>query len=244
MTMQSKAAMFLLGASLALGFALSSYMLSSAIIKFKKDEMIRVKGSASQMVKSDFGIWEGSIVVRSPELATAHDALAAAKPKLEAFVKAAGFEQSEFNFDRIIIREEYARDAKGNLLNRIENYVLTQGVNVSSAKVEQIEKLSRSFTELIKDGIYVNAQSPAFIVTKLDQYKMDLLAKATKNGYERAQVLAGSSGGNVGQLVSASQGVFQITRPASGELSDEGEYDKSTIEKEVKAVVTLEFSIK
>ena len=72
---------------------------------------------------------------------------------------------------------------------------------------------------------------------------MELLAEATKNAAERAEVLARNSKGTVGALISATQGVFQITAPASSDISGYGEYDKRTIQKEVKAVVTLEFRV-
>ncbi len=40
-----------------------------------------------------------------------------------------------------------------------------------------------------------------------------------------------------------SKGVFQITPVNSTDVSDEGNYDTSTIEKSVKAIVTLEFQV-
>ena len=55
--------------------------------------------------------------------------------------------------------------------------------------------------------------------------------------------LAENSSGRVGSLSSASQGVFQITPVDSTEVTDYGSYDTTTIKKNVKAVVTLEFRI-
>jgi hypothetical protein len=45
-------------------------------------------------------------------------------------------------------------------------------------------------------------------------------------------------------LRSANQGVFQITAPYSTEVSDWGQYDVNSIEKVVKAVVTIDYSVK
>jgi len=67
--------------------------------------------------------------------------------------------------------------------------------------------------------------------------------QATQNAYNRAGILAKNSKGSVGALSSASQGVFQITPVNSTDVSDEGQYDTSTIDKVVKAVVTLEFHV-
>jgi len=60
---------------------------------------------------------------------------------------------------------------------------------------------------------------------------------------ERAKTLADNSQGQVGALTSASQGVFQITPVDSTQVTDYGTYDTTTITKNVKAVVTLEFRI-
>jgi hypothetical protein len=60
----------------------------------------------------------------------------------------------------------------------------------------------------------------------------------------RAEELAKNSGSEVGTLKYASQGVFQITPVNSTDVSDYGIYDTSTVDKSIKAVVTIEYSIK
>lgn len=53
--------------------------------------------------------------------------------------------------------------------------------------------------------------------------------------------LAKSAGNRVVGVISASQGIFQITQPNSTQTSSWGMYDTSSIEKKVRAVVTMEF---
>ena len=55
--------------------------------------------------------------------------------------------------------------------------------------------------------------------------------------------MATSSGEKLGSLVSARQGVIQITKPNSTATSSYGTYDTETIDKVVKLVVTVEFKI-
>jgi hypothetical protein len=55
--------------------------------------------------------------------------------------------------------------------------------------------------------------------------------------------LAEKGKGKVGALMSAQQGVFQITQRNSTDTSSYGMYDTSTIEKTAKAIVTLEYAI-
>ena len=56
-----------------------------------------------------------------------------------------------------------------------------------------------------------------------------------------AERLAKSSGNRVANLISASQGIFQINQPNSTETASGGMYDTSTIEKKVRAVVTIRY---
>ncbi len=60
----------------------------------------------------------------------------------------------------------------------------------------------------------------------------------------RSEELGKNSDSEVGTLKYASQGVFHITPVNSTDISDYGRYDPTTIEKSIKAVVTIEYSIK
>jgi len=82
-----------------------------------------------------------------------------------------------------------------------------------------------------------------FYVSTLPVTKLELLAKATDDAYRWAVVLAENSRGRVGALISAWQGVLQITARYSTDTSGYGVYDTATIEKTAKAVVTLEYAI-
>lgn len=241
--MGNRIAMFLLGATLALGFAWSAYIISNAAVKVTQKDTIRVKGSASRALTSDFAIWSGQVIVKAKTLDAAYLQLAAHRKKAETFIQKAGFKPQEIRFDSISIQENYKLDEKGRRTNELLDYQLFQNVEVSSPRVYEIEKLSRAFTELVKEGVVVRAYSPVFLVQKLDEYKMALLAEATRNGRERAEILARNCGGTVGRLLSASQGIFQVIAPGSSDISDMGTYDKTTIQKELKAVVTLEFRV-
>jgi hypothetical protein len=100
-----------------------------------------------------------------------------------------------------------------------------------------------AISELMKDGINLSSDHPEYTISKLEELKLDLLGKATRNGYDRALVMARNSGGSAGRLRSASQGIFQIVPVNSTDVSDSGSYDTSTIDKTIKAVVTLEFEV-
>ena len=70
-----------------------------------------------------------------------------------------------------------------------------------------------------------------------------MLERATANARERVEKLLSASHAHVGELRSASQGVFQITPAYSTDVSDYGINDTTTIDKSIKAVVTIEYAI-
>ena len=241
--MKKSIAMFLLGATLAFGLALSASIIANAAVKVTKKDMIRVKGSAVKNVRSDFGTWNGSISVTDLSTPQAYARLNQHKLIVMHYFKNAGFQESDVRWDSIEREINFRRNDKGVVTDTVLSYTLTQSFQISSPKVDLLDALSRNATTLLRQGVYLRSHTPNFIVTHLDSYKMELLQEATKNGYERAKVLAGNTGGKVGSLLSASQGIFQVLAPGGSDISDYGTYDKTTVMKEVKAVVTLEFKV-
>ena len=96
-------------------------------------------------------------------------------------------------------------------------------------------------TQLIREGIAFRSYAPSYYFTKLEDLKLDLLEGAAENAKLRAERLAKSSGNRVANIISASQGIFQITQRNSTETASWGIYDTSTIEKKVRAVVTMRY---
>jgi hypothetical protein len=86
------------------------------------------------------------------------------------------------------------------------------------------------------------SEAPQFYLGSLDSIKLDLLGKAAADARSRAQILAGGES-RLGALVEARQGILQVTPPNSVEVDDYGMYSTETIEKTVKAVVTVTFAL-
>lgn len=235
--------MFLLGSTLALGIMLSSQTVSNAVVKMKRADSIRVKGLAEEKIVSNHASWRCEISAKSNEIGTSYSELEKSRKTVEAYLASAGFKEAEVSSSAIVTAYEYKLNDKGQKTNVLENYLLSQAFEIKSSKVMLIGKVSKDVTELIKEGLQIVSFPAEYVNVEIEDIKMKLLGKATANGYERACILAKNSNGKVGALNSASQGVFQITPLHSTEVSDSGQYDTSTIEKTVKAVVTLEFTI-
>jgi len=115
---------------------------------------------------------------------------------------------------------------------------------VTSKNVNLVKDISNDVTVLLQEGIEIFYSPPEFFYTKLNDLKIRMLGEATKDAKVRAEAMAKNSDSEIGKLKSARQGVFQITPVNSVDVSDYGEYDLSSIEKSIKAVVTVAFTIK
>ena len=118
-----------------------------------------------------------------------------------------------------------------------------KGVSVSSARVDAVRDLQCKSSDLMRDGVQIISDSPTYTCSTIENVKMTSLEKATQNRYDRAQVLVKSSGSTVGTLANASQGVFQIVAYGSTDVSDYGISDTSSIKKNAKAVVSMEYFV-
>jgi hypothetical protein len=74
----------------------------------------------------------------------------------------------------------------------------------------------------------------------LDSAKVKLLELAEQDARNRAKAM----GLDVSEITEASQGVFQITPRNTTAVDDSGNNDMSSIEKTIKAVVTISYEIK
>ncbi len=229
---------------LASGMTLSAALLSKLFVRIRHEKTIRVKGYATKDVVSDVGRFSCSYNSRGASLSEAYTKLQKSKDRATEYLKRKGFTDADMTIGTISMSKVLKRDAKGNRTNQIEYYDVSQCISVASSNVVLLRDVSRSITELIKEGIEISGSAPQFYVSDLEGTKVELLAQATADGYRRAQTLAQNSRGKVGALLSARQGVFQITGRNSTRTSGYGVYDTSTIEKTIKAVVTLEYAIK
>lgn len=237
-------AMFLLGACLALGFVYGMGKVSHAVAEFKQPHSIRVKGYAERQITSDTATWNCTVTVREGQLQTGYARIKQDVEACKQQLKALGVTEGELNVGPIQSDIRYKRSEKGQDTNEVDYYNLTQSMDVGSKDVHKVDRVSKEITELIAKGIEVRSEKVAFTDSQIEKVKLELLAETTQNGWQRAEVLAERSKGKVGALISANQGVFQIVPVDSTEVSGEGVYDTSTIEKAIKAVVTLEFAVK
>lgn len=230
-------------AVIAAGMVVSSWMLSRMFVRVRQEQAITVKGYTERDVVSDVGKFTCAFTARGTDLKGAYDRLQQSRRIVLAYLRERGFQENELASGTITTAKIMRRNEQGKETNEVEYHDASQNLTLSSTNVFLIRSVATGITDLIQNGVDISANPPAFYLSDMKDLKLTLLADATRDGYRRAVALAENSGGRVGALISANQGVFQITERNSTDISGYGEYNTDTIEKTAKAIVTLEYEI-
>jgi hypothetical protein len=232
--------------SLAAALVLSSLVLSSSYLKAKKlDQTVRVTGSAKKRIKSDLMIWSATVNAEGATLADAYAKLSRDVEKTRVFLVAQGFPENQIAISAISTNTLRAKGSKNEdePTGKIVSYQLKQALWIRSVEIDKLTEVSRRVTQLINQGILLESAEPEYLYTRLAETKVVILAEAAKDAKERAQQIASSTGSRVGEIRSAEMGVLQITSADANNVSDYGENDTKSLEKDVSAVVHVTFAI-
>lgn len=233
----------LAGVIFAVAVVAAAYLVARPWISLRYEEPIKVTGYAEIPVKADSGVIEVRVSATAKDRAAAYKKCAKDVERLTALVKS-GFKtpppitELDANIDSVAKLND-----KGKRTNIVDYYFVARTLRIESADVEGIEKCVRTVLDLNAEGVRTKVVGPSYFVNNLDDIKMRLVEAATANGRERALIMAEQSGAELGDLVAARQGVVQITKPNSSEISSWGVYDTGTIEKVAKLAVTVEYKI-
>ncbi len=213
--------------------------------KFKSTETISVTGLAEVDFSSDLIVWSGSFNRYGFELKTAYATLKADEATIRSYLNSKGIADSNIVFSSIAINKNFRRsyDDKGNEISvEFTGYTLTGNVRVESKDINRVEKLSREITELLEKGIELNSNAPEYYYTRLNELKIDLLAKASEDAKTRAETIAKNSGGSLGSIKKATMGVFQITgKNANEDYSYGGAFNTSSKEKTASITLKVDY---
>lgn len=239
-----KWSLIIVAAILALGLIISSFIISSSMVKLKvAGNTITVTGSAKQQIKSDLATWNGSYSVQAADLSTAYNQIKANQEVVRKYLVTQGVAENAMSFSSINTEVRYVTMPNGQMTSQVEGYRLYQQVELSSKDVDKITQLSRQTTDLINQGVEFQSNPPQYFYTKIADLKVQMLSLATKDAKVRADQIASNAGSKVGALRAAKMGVFQITPLYSNDISDYGVNDTSSLDKEITAVMNCEFEI-
>lgn len=206
------------------------------------DNSLSVVGSAKTRVSSDIVKWESSVsrVVDAGNLQTGHTQIARDGALVREFLRVNNIADEAITVSPVFVEERYDYNNSGGP----RQYTLRQTFTVESANIEQVTELAKNTQGLINQGVFFSPNPPQYYYSQLAELRVSLLADAIKDAKARAEQLARSSGRKVGALKSAASGVVQVLAPNSIDVSDYGEYNTSTIEKDVMVTVRASFVVR
>ncbi|MDR2925208.1 MAG: SIMPL domain-containing protein [Azoarcus sp.] len=225
-----------------IGIALSGFFPGYFYYKAKMDSnFVTVKGLAEMDVKADLAILDLKFVVANNDLLTAKSEVDKNLKVISEFLKQKGFADNEIMPGRMDTVDMLTNVYGGEVKN-VQRYILSQVVTVESQQVLLVEKTLSAMGELVAKGVVLdgrNNMSPvAYVFTKLNEVKPEMLRQATKNAFEAAEEFAKSSNSKVGKIRMASQGVFSVMpRTQTRQYQEESQ----SIEKKVRVVSTVEY---
>jgi hypothetical protein len=226
----------LIGAAWVAGNAFRSFVDSRATLT--------VTGSAKKQVRADLAVWRAQYTAQATGIETAYAELKRSQGRVREYLRAHGIADSSMVFNQVQTMTLYQRMPNGMETGTVEGYRLLQQVEVRSADVNGIGELARSSTELLQQGVRFESFSPEYLLTRLPELKVEVLAAATRDARLRAQEMAKNAGSRIGRLRSARMGVFQVTPVYSTMVTDYGVNDTSSLDKDITAVVSVSFEIR
>jgi len=209
----------------------------------KLDNTLSVTGSAKTAVTSDSAKWNIQIVRKVYEsgMQSGYSLLTKDVQEVVNFLKTNNISEEKIKISTIYPEEIYKYNQNDT---GPREFNLRQSINVISDDVNLIDKLSKSISVLVNKGVFVSGNDVQFFISKLPELRVSLLADSIKDAKARAEQIAGSNAQSVGSLKAASSGVIQVLAPNSIEISDYGQYDTQSLEKEVMVTVRATFFLK
>jgi uncharacterized protein len=241
-------AVIVLGLLLALGMSSAAFLLGNQARHIGSGrQSITVKGLAEKPMKADHAEWRIGVQAHGQTFAEALARLRKERPALSNFLARQGFEQEALaeaaeSVSPNMVQEELPN---GRSRNVQKGYNASQEVVVNTKDLQRAAAAAKAALQLEADGNPVFYSAPLYLVSNLEEIKMSLIGAATQNAQKRAEEFAKNGNARVGTMRSASQGAFYILAPgANVEASDYGgTYDKSTVDKIARVVVTIEYNI-
>jgi len=211
-------------------------------------ETISVKGLAEKPIRADRVEWTVSLQVKGASNADALGKLRKERPAVDEFLARSGFEAAAVAASNEAVEPNYEQveGRNGNMRSVQEGNIARQSLTINTTDIPKVVAASRAIVQFEADGHPVSYGAPQFLVSNLAEVKMSLIGAAMQNSRARAEEFAKNGDVKAGSLRSASQGAFYILPAgADQDVSDwGGTYDKSTVDKVARVVVTVDYGIK
>ncbi len=227
---------------LAIGLVVAAGVGAWTVLKVRSySNTLSVTGSAKVAVVSDSVKWASTITrtVTEEGLQGGYIVLAKDLQAVQIFLTKSGIAQNEITISPVFSNLNYKQNDSAP-----REYTLNQTITVDSKDLAKIDQIVKNTQQIVQSGVIFSTNAPEYYYSKLSEQRVALLANAIKDAKARADQLAKTTGKQVGSLQSASSGVVQVLSKNSIDVSDSGQYDTSSIDKDVMITVKATFVVK
>jgi uncharacterized protein len=230
--------------AIAVAIVLFGFLAQRGFVASKRvADVVTVTGSAKKAIVSDLIIWRASVRSQRTTLKEAYEEIEKYQTRIREYLKTNKVPDDAVKFSTISTGTIDETNKDYQPTGRVLAHTCNLSFEVRSDKVKELTELSNRASELIKEGIPLDSNSPEYLYTKLADLRIEMLGEAAKDARVRAEKIAESAGVKIGALRTAKTGVFQITARNSTDVSDYGTYNTSSIEKDITSVVSLSFAV-
>ncbi len=212
----------------------SGFLVRDGLVKFRSyGRSVSVRGLAERTVKSNEAKLTLSYIATGPNLQEVHARVARSQELIAKFLSKSGFAPAEIERGSVTITDNRANSYGSN--KDVDRYAARGSYVLNSVRVDEVTQTSQRSNELLKDGIALEGASLSYYFTDLNSIKPQMLKEAIANARDAAVSFASDAGAKLGDIKSASQGLFGISARNS-------DYDSgSSITKKVRVVSNVEY---
>lgn len=218
-------------------------------VRLHRDRHIEVTGSAKRRIVSDLIEWRATVTTENHDRTAAYKQLREHVEQTLAYLKKQGIAEGELRVFAVdtdeIVDTEYVGKGEDRIERKIKKGFRTmQAIEIRSKDVEKIERVSREVTQVMESGVQIDSGQPGYYYTGLGSLKIEMLAEAAKDCRQRAErMLASTGGATLGRLRRADMGVINVNPANSTEVSNEGNNDTTSLDKDILTVVHCSFDL-
>lgn len=226
-------------AILALGLVAGAVAFGLLFKASRSTRTVQVTGAATRSFESDVAKWRLNLSrpIAGSDLSAGYAELGRDVALLVDGLRAAGVPDSAINLQPVSAQPQWNRDGERS------GFLVQQSLFVVSTDTDAIERLALAPGTVMPPGIALEYSQLEYFYSGIAQLKHSLLADATRDAQARAQEIVGSTDGELGSIVEARAGVFQITEPYSTEVSGGGMHSTATRRKEITVTVHARFQV-
>jgi len=211
-------------------------------IEARNAKGITVTGSAQIPATADVVVWNIYLNAQLPTIPEAVNKVEDDKRAIVEYLIQKGIDEKDISMGGISTFRvvEYV---DGNQTNNVLGYEASSNIRVRSENIDNVITANQDIAQVLQTGINAGVNAPEFYLSNLKDLRPEVIQAAVEDAKVRAEAMVAGVGGIVGEPISASTGSVEVNPPDVIE-GGYGSYDTSTVEKSVRAVVSVTFSIK